>query len=286
MKIKHLLVITVTLLLITSAVFYFYPLIKQEERRNEFNGNPVSSGTHYLYCFRSIALYTHQLYLTHEQFTCTDYSNGTLKLEVNPNGTISATIFSKSCVIGHSGTSTYTKVLSINNDFVEYFLNTISFSSSFININGLVGKISNSQTFFHICPGSEERSNCWTLPTDLHIINIDQYGMNTSVTRFNDCLPNRLCYDHSDGYNILVRAALNGNFSLASTLWPNSDIFLAQGFFILLLGTNAALHPLDKIYYTYVYEDYIVIMWLLAIPILYSVISASKKRVKKSRGIK
>ncbi len=290
MKVKKFLAISISLLTIVSGVLLFYPIIHEEYRRDSLNSNPLNPGTVFKYSFYAYAIYTKQLYQTHQQFTCTDTSNGTLTIEVNPNSTISVSVTETSVVPGHMGNYGFKGYLSSNNCLIKYFLNNVSLSSPFIQINSLVGKVSSSQ---HIFCYHRDRwgqglcSDCWTLPTDLNIINIHTCGMNTSETSYSDNFPNRLCYDQSGGgYNILTYASLNGNFSLAKTLFPNSDVFLAQGLSINLLKTNAGLHPLVKEYYISIYASYVLFIWVLSAPVIYSVIYSARKRSNGRRGLK
>lgn len=287
MKVKKIIAISISVMIVVSAILVFYPLIKEENSRESLNNNPLIPGTVFKYSFNAYALYTRQTYQTHKQFTCTDSSYGILTMEVNGNSTISVNVTGVSGVSGHSGNYGFQEYLKTNSCIVKYFLNDVSLSSPFSQINSLTGKTSNPQhTFCYHRDrwGKGLCSECWTLPTEVQIINIDTYGMNATQTSYSDNFPNRLCYDQSGDYKILTYASLNGNFSLARILFPNSDVFLAQGLSINLLKTNAALHPLEKEYYLAIYSDYILLIWVLYIPIISSVIYSARKRVKGKRG--
>lgn len=284
-----------SLLIVISALLIVFPLIEQENLRNTLNKNPLQAGSTFIYCFNSFAEYDYSNYRQYPQFNLTNGLIGTLILKVNSNNTIEV----NKCVFPDEygvtkpifSNGTYGE----NAQVVKWFINDISLSTPFVNINGVINKKGNSGLCYHggarfLQPTFDQayysqliKDNGYTTPTVLNAININEFGLNTSREASVFHTQNKFCYDQAGNYNVLVGTSLCGNVSLVRTLCNNQNVFLSEDFQLILLNTNVGLHPLSKERYLLPYAQYVMIIWLIGVPILYVTIKAAKKRVTKNK---
>ena len=292
-KVKKLIAVSLSMLIIISALLIVFPFIEQENLRNTLNKNPMQAGSTFVYDICSFAEYTYGYHHEYPQFNLTNGFDGSLILKVNPNNTMEF----NHCVLPDEYGATKpifssNTTLGENTKLVKWFLNDVSLSTPFININGVIEKKGNNglpyrgyplsclpSKFDHLYCAQLIKDNGFTSPTVLNALNINDCGMNTSKDTIAFHYPNSFCYDQAGNYNVLVGAKLCGNVSLARTFCGNQNVFLSEGFSIRLAATNVGLHPLARNYYLPLQTNHVLIIWLIGVPILVVTINAAKKRV-------
>ena len=273
MKVKKLLAIAISLLIILSSILITYPLIVEENYRSSLNQSPFIPGSYFIYDFSS---FTNQ---TKGNSTVLYPQYGVLKFNVISEYKISVKAkINIACGGGYYWNNTY----DINSSFISYFLNNASLTQPLVNISGVVSKVSGSSSRYPNTISNQNNVSGCTNPIKLNPINVNETlaSKNNNYLYFSKICPNEFEYDQSGGYNVLIMSQINGNISLISKLFDRSMPY-AIDFKINLKKTDIALNPLD--YKLYLLKDlqYLFILWFVGIPLILLVIRNAKKRALK-----